>query len=275
MVTHASAEQVAKASFPEGAVFYYWPRGFLMLAPSFIVDRGEHPTRRPSIRLMLSLLAPYEIEFSDGSRLKTHAALMSAEVRRRQIIANTCNFVLLDMAVSTPEYATLAPLVADEGVRPLDPDSFRELLPQFEQAFSGKLNGEQVHSLRREVVHAVAGVYPQAPDYDPRVEAALGVIQRNRLEDVSLESIAQAVHLSPDRLRHLFREQVGNTVSHFARTNAVWKALSAWSEGQQLTNLAQEIGFHDYSHFSHAFKEMFGFNPGLAASGRHFKVVSC
>jgi hypothetical protein len=33
-------------------------------------------------------------------------------------------------------------------------------------------------------------------------------------------------------------------------------------------------GFHDYSHFSHADKPMFGFNPGMAMTGRHFKVVA-
>jgi AraC family transcriptional regulator, arabinose operon regulatory protein len=275
VMTHVSGEQAAKASFPEGCVCYYWPRGFLLLAPSFIVDRGEHPTRRPSIRLMLSLLAPFEIEFSNGSRLKTRAVLMSAGVRRRQIIADACNFVLLDMAVSTPEYATLVPLVASQAVLPLEPEAFEVLLPQFEKALAGQMNGEQIRDLRREAVHAIAGAYPQAPDYDPRVEAALGVIQQRRLEDVSLDDVAQAVHLSPDRLRHLFKEQVGHTVSHFARTNAVWKALSVWSEGQQLTHLAHEVGFHDYSHFSHAFREMFGFNPGLVSSARRFKVIGC
>jgi AraC-like DNA-binding protein len=67
---------------------------------------------------------------------------------------------------------------------------------------------------------------------------------------------------------------LGVTVSHFARTTAVWKALSAWSEGQPLSQLAHEVGFHDYSHFSHAYKEMFGFNPGMAMTGRHFKVIA-
>ena len=275
MTTHVKTEQAAKASFPEGGVFYYWPRGFLLLAPSFIVDRGEQPTRRPSIRLMLSLLAPFEIEFSNGSRLKTRAVMMSADVRRRQIMASACNFVLLDMAVSTPEYATLAPLVTSQAVLTLEPERLGVLLPQFEEAFAGALSSEQIRNLRRETVRAIAGVHPQVPEYDPRVEAALGVIQQSRLEDVSLEHIAQAVHLSPERLRHLFKEQVGYTVSHFARTNAVWKALSAWSEGQQLTHLAHEVGFHDYSHFSHAFKEMFGFNPGLATSAHRFKVIGC
>lgn len=273
MHTHVGVKQTMQASFPEGGVFYYWPRGFFLLAPSFTVDRGDHPTRRPSIRLMLSLLAPFEIELSNGSQLKTRALLMSADVRSRQIIANACSFVLLDMAVSTPEYATLAPLVEEQGILALEPERFVALLPHFEQAFSGKMSGDQIRGLRRETVYAIARQYPQTPDYDPRVEAALGVIEQHRLEDVSLESIAEAVHLSPDRLRHLFKEQVGLTVSHFARTTAVWKALSAWSQGQQLTHLAHEVGFHDSSHFSNAVREMFGFSPVLATSARHFKVI--
>jgi transcriptional regulator GlxA family with amidase domain len=125
------------------------------------------------------------------------------------------------------------------------------------------------------MVRTITGVYPQPPEYDERVEAALDLIQHRRLEDVSLDDIAEAVHLSPDRLRHLFKEQVGYTVSHFARTTAVWKALSAWSTGRSLTQLAHEVGFHDYSHFSHAHKEMFGFPPGMVMTGRHFKVVAC
>ncbi|ORA32797.1 hypothetical protein BST20_24330 [Mycobacterium branderi] len=273
--TRVNPGQKAKASFPEGAVIYYWPRGILLLAPSFIVDHGEQPNRRPSIRVMIALRAPFEIEFSNGSWLKTRAVLMSSDVRRRQIIARNSGYVLLDMAVSTPEYTTLSLFMAGQSVVPLDLEVFDTLMPRLEQAYVGELDGEGIPDLRRDMVHAITGVYPCTPDYDPRVEPALGVIQQRRLEDVSLNAIAEEVHLSPDRLRHLFKEQVGYTVSHFARTTAVWKALSAWSEGQLLTELAHEFGFHDSSHFSHAYKEMFGFHPGMIMSGRHFKVIAC
>jgi len=275
VVINSSAKRVANPAFPGGAVIYRWLRGFLLLAPSFIVDRGEHPTRRPSIRVMWSLRAPFDIEFSNGSWLKTSAVMMSADAQRRQIIANEAGFVLLDLAISTPEYAALAPLMAGQSVLTLEPGVFEALKPQLELAGAGAIAPQQVHTLRREVVHAVAGVYSEDPHYDPRVETALRVIQQRRLEDVTLETIAEAVYLSPDRLRHLFREQVGCTVSNYARTAAVWKALSARSEGRQLTELAHEAGFHDYSHFNHVFKEMFGFCPGMTQITANVRVIAC
>jgi methylphosphotriester-DNA--protein-cysteine methyltransferase len=75
--------------------------------------------------------------------------------------------------------------------------------------------------------------------------------------------VAAAAHLSPDRLRHLFKEQVGCTISHYARTAAVWRALSQWAHGEPLTAVAHDVGFHDYAHSHHAFCEMFGFPPSM------------
>jgi len=275
VVANNFAKRVQNPSFPEGAVIYRWLRGFLLLAPTFIVDRGEHPTRRPSIRVMLSLRAPFDIEFPNGSWLKTSAVMMSAEAQRRQIIAKDAGFALLDLAISTPEYATLASLMTGRSVLPLERGAFEALKPQLELAGAGTIAPEQVRTLRREVVHAIAGVYPEEAHYDPRVETALRVIQQRRLEDVTLKTIAEAVYLSPDRLRHLFREQVGCTVSNYARTAAVWKALSARSVGKQLTELAHEAGFYDYSHFNHVFQEMFGFCPGMTQTTANVRVIAC
>src|ERR1700689_28680 len=100
-----------------GVVVYYWPRGFLFLAPGFAVDRGDRPTRRPSIRLMLARAGDIEIELVDGTCIRASAVLMGPEVKRRRIVAEGNGFVLLDLPVSTPEHAALAPLVASGPVR--------------------------------------------------------------------------------------------------------------------------------------------------------------
>jgi AraC family transcriptional regulator of arabinose operon len=71
-----------------GVVVYYWPRGFLYLAPSFAIDRGDHrPTRRPSIRLMFARAGDIEIELVDGTCIRASAVLMGPEVKRRRIVA--------------------------------------------------------------------------------------------------------------------------------------------------------------------------------------------
>jgi methylphosphotriester-DNA--protein-cysteine methyltransferase len=247
-----------------GVVVYYWPRGFLFLAPSFAVDRGDRPTtRRPSIRLMLARRGDIEIELVDGTCIRASAVLMGPEVKRRRILAEGKGFVLLDLPVSTPEHAALAPLLAGDPVRLVPADDLAALSPDLDRAAAGALGARQASTLRRQLVQAVGGAQPEPRPYDGRVRAALAFIDRQRLEDTSLERVAAAVHLSPDRLRHIFKEQVGCTISHYARTAAVWRALSQWAHGEPLTAVAHDVGFHDYAHSHHAFREMFGFPPSM------------
>lgn len=247
-----------------GVVVYYWPRGFLYLAPSFAIDRGDHrPTRRPSIRLMLARTGDLEIELVDGACIRASAALMGPEVKRRRIVAAGRGFVLLDLPVSTPEHAALAPILARDPVRLVPAASFAALSPALDRAAAGALGAQEASALRRELVQAAGGARPEPRPYDERVQAALTFIDGHRLEDTSLERVAAAAHLSPDRMRHLFKEQVGCTISHYARTAAVWRALSQWAHGEPLTAVAHDVGFHDYAHSHHAFREMFGFPPSM------------
>jgi len=39
-----SLSAMDRPSFPKNSVVYYWTGGFLLLASSFVVDRGERPT---------------------------------------------------------------------------------------------------------------------------------------------------------------------------------------------------------------------------------------
>jgi AraC-like DNA-binding protein len=247
-----------------GVVVYYWPRGFLYLAPSFAIDRGDHPpTRRPSIRLMLARTGDIEIELVDGTSIRASAVLMGPDVKRRRVVAKHKGFVLLDLPVSTAEHAALAPLLARDPVRIVPAASFATLSSDLGRAAAGALGAEEASALRRGLVQAVGGARLEPRPHDERVQAALAFLDQHRLEDTSLELVAAAVHLSPDRLRHLFKEQLGCTISHYARTAAVWRALSQWAHGEQLTPVAHDVGFHDYAHAHHAFREMFGFPPSM------------
>ena len=261
-------------SFPEKGVLHAWPHGFLLTAPTFRVDRGTCPTRRPSIRIMLSELSPFEVEFSDGSRISTKAVLMSEKTRRRRIIASNSNFVLFDFAASTPEYAALHPLIANQQIVHLENRRLRRLLSGIARTASGELSGEELKQLRHGLVLAISGTRPEEPPLDARVTAALELIHTLRLEDISLPLMAASLHLSPERLRHLFKKQIGHPVSHYARAAAIRKALVVWSKNQTLTDLAQQVGFHDASHFNHAFREMLGFPPMIITDAGSLRMIS-
>ena len=268
-----SSESKTTSSFPTTGSMYCWPRGFFLSTPTFVLNRGEHPTRRPSIRIMLCARDHFDIELSDGTWLTSQAVLMSAKVKRRQIIAINCDFALFDFAVSTSEYAALAPLLTEHDVVQLPVNRLSSILPEFAIGRAHALKESEVLELRQRLVYTITGKRCSPPDYDPRVESALQIIHQLPLEEVKLNGLAKAVHLSPDRFRHLFKQNVGCTYSHYARTSAVWKALMHWSKGKRLTEIAHEVGFHDYSHFNHAFQEMFGFNPSVVTEMQNFEFI--
>ena len=99
---------------------------------------------------------------------------------------------------------------------------------------------------------ASPGPPPVPPLSGPRIEHALKMIDELPFDEVTLTALARRLCLSPSRLRHLFKEVTGNTVSHYARWAAVWRVVSLWSQGRRLTEIAQEVGFHDLAHLDHA-----------------------
>lgn len=132
---------------------------------------------------------------------------------------------------------------------PLSLDTLKAIIGEMERAAIQAYAREAILSLKRNLVLAIAGVSPAVPHFDPLVEAALELIQKRALDETSLEAVAKAVHLSPDRLRHLFKTQVGCTLSNYARTRAIWKTLSPLTDCGALTEIAHTLGFYDQSNF--------------------------
>ncbi len=108
-----------------------------------------------------------------------------------------------------------------------------------------------------------------APDYrtifDKRIEQIILLIkQRHAQNDLALTDLAKAVNLSPSRLSHLFKAQMGISIQKFI----IWirmKAATAYmlKESMHLTKAAYNAGFYDTAHFSKHFKEIFGIKPSL------------
>lgn len=83
----------------------------------------------------------------------------------------------------------------------------------------------------------------------------------------SLSGIAREVHSSPFHLTRVFRDEVGMPMHRFLLRLRLTVALDRLDEGERdLSALALELGFSSHSHFSTAFRRLFGMTPSRFAA---------
>ncbi|MCY1210812.1 YSIRK-targeted surface antigen transcriptional regulator [compost metagenome] len=93
---------------------------------------------------------------------------------------------------------------------------------------------------------------------DSRIERAIEVLRERIGETVTMTEIAEAVHLSPERFRHLFLKETGIRFRPYVLWLRLELALASYAAGHNLTEASCAGGFADSAHFSRTFKRMFG-----------------
>lgn len=108
---------------------------------------------------------------------------------------------------------------------------------------------------------------------DERVDKVLKYIANNNLAEVSLESLSKNVFLSESRLSHLFKENIGISISSYILNYKVRKAFKLIFEGNSITTSALEAGFYSSSHLTNVCKEKLGMIPSaIKKNSRYLQV---
>lgn len=97
---------------------------------------------------------------------------------------------------------------------------------------------------------------------DPRIQRILIIMTQNIQEQHSLESLAGEVALSPSRLAHLFKQEIGDSITNMLlhlRLNKAARLLELTSYSIKL--VAEEVGFSSAFYFSRQFHQNFGVSP--------------
>ena len=259
---------------PQGVTIYYWPCSLVLLARSLLQDR---PTGPLSATLRIACGKPYLIDVG-GRQLRTRASLVAPQAPRKRIAAIDSEIALFYLPPDLPEYAGLRELLGGESLLDIPVETFAPVLPRIRRAMTQVVPAVEIRALVREVVGLLTGqplpaISEAAPD--ARVQRACAVLDAMPLRDVSLAAVAERVHLSPSRLRELFRRQTGFTIGDYARWRAVWRAAMLWKRGLTLTEVAEQAGFHDLAHADRAFNEVFGMNPSKVIDPRYVTLVNC
>ncbi len=94
------------------------------------------------------------------------------------------------------------------------------------------------------------------------IEKTLTYIKQNLTEDLSLETMAEMLSLSPVYFHNCFQTSVGKTLRDYVEEQRIKKAINLLiTTDLTLTQIALECGFSSQSYFSFVFKRRMGTTP--------------
>ncbi len=99
------------------------------------------------------------------------------------------------------------------------------------------------------------------------VNRAVAHIEAHLTEELTLDSLAEAVHLSKFYLNRQFKRYTGLTIHQFILKKRLITARAMLRSGASAMDACLGCGFNDYSNFLKAFKREFGRSPRGIMSG--------
>lgn len=103
-----------------------------------------------------------------------------------------------------------------------------------------------------------------------RLEKMLNYLNMHFTEVISLQDLADQVHLSREVCCRLFKKMTGKTITGYLEEYRVNKNFSLVQSGQySMTQITEMVGFSNPSRFASAFRKRFGCNPGEYNSVKH------
>ena len=104
---------------------------------------------------------------------------------------------------------------------------------------------------------------------DDRIRDVLAYLCENSASRITLQALARVGSLSPSRLSHLFREQMGETPMQYLEKRRMERAQDLLQmTGKTVSQVAYDVGFNNPFYFSRVFKRRMGINPSLVRAPR-------
>lgn len=240
---------------------YVWPQHLLMLGPAYASAQHRHH----AAQIAFSLDGPVIFESPQTGRHCADMLLISPNTPHAHPAFGALAFLYL-----WPESTEWLNFPGREkgGVVPL-PFNLR-LRSIARRAAAG--NAVAARSLVDDLIGKSAS---RALSDDALVSRAIEFIKRSLGGRITLAAVATAVHISPSRLAHRFREATGVPLRRYVLWCRLRAAAEAAMRGTSLTTAAHLAGFADSAHLSRTFRTMFGVAPSLLFKSGQVNVTFC
>lgn len=86
-------------------------------------------------------------------------------------------------------------------------------------------------------------------------------IEENYNKDISLEKLAEIVHMNPTYFSVIFKKSVGMTYVKYITALRIEKSKRLLEEGERITDICYAVGYNNYRYFCSVFKKITGQSP--------------
>lgn len=95
-----------------------------------------------------------------------------------------------------------------------------------------------------------------------RISKAASFIEEHYMDDISLASVADELHISPEYLSRTFKKQTGTNFNNYLNNIRLQRALELLKDYElPVSEIAMQTGFQSPAYFSKCFKSAFGLSP--------------
>ncbi|MCM3440293.1 helix-turn-helix domain-containing protein [Metabacillus halosaccharovorans] len=102
----------------------------------------------------------------------------------------------------------------------------------------------------------------QVQALDSRIEEVLHILSKQMKDSISIKELAKSVNLSPSRLSHLFKENVGHSILDTLKQMRLNQAaLLLEHTDRSASEIAYEVGYQNYNYFAIHFRKRYGVSP--------------
>lgn len=196
-----------------------------------------------------------------GGRWTAYPAVIVAAQQRHEFDARDQRVVQLFVEPESRDGRGLQLRHRRHGIQALAPGPLDAPVAALVKAYEARAGDATLIRLARAAIGQLADTAKDAGaahPLDARIQRAIEHLRTRVSERAHLGDIAAAVHLSPERFRHLFVEQTGVRFRAYVLWLRLEIALAAYVAGDTLTAAAHAGGFADSAHLSRTFRRMFG-----------------
>lgn len=95
-----------------------------------------------------------------------------------------------------------------------------------------------------------------------KIREIKAIIQRDYMKEITIEQVAEELHISSYYLMHSFKEETGNTFNQYLTEVRIAKAIELLQSGQhKVYEIGELVGYKNPMYFSYIFKKMTGSTP--------------